>query len=100
MSRIQLKPYYSVKIFFFFEKSAIEVFFREMLSTPLAENALSKENTVVFVTRNDRNTVRNSTTHSGARRAIQSANRVHIIISQAVHLEQLFFVFLALVATR
>ena len=71
-----------------------------MLSTQLAGNALSKKNTVVFLTRNDRNTVRHSTTHSGARRAIQCANRVHIIISQAFHLEQLFFRFFSVCSDK
>ena len=67
----------------FFEKSSIKVFFTAKCCYQLkrAGNALSKENAVVSVTGNDRNTVWHSTTYSGARRAIQNANQVHKISS-------------------
>ena len=82
MSRTQLKPYYSVKKFFwviidwsFFTAKCC------CYQLKGAGNALSKENDVVSVTGNDRNTVCHSTTYSGARRAIQNANQVHKISS-------------------
>ena len=82
MSRTQLKPYYSVKKFFL-SNHRLKFFFTAKCCYQLkgAGNALSKENALVSVTGNDRNTVWHSTTHSGARRAIQNAKQVHKISS-------------------
>ena len=57
MSRTQLKPYYGVKMFFL--RNHRLKFFTAKCCYQLKEagNALSKENAVVSVTSNDRNTV-------------------------------------------
>ena len=68
---------------FFFSNRRLKFFFTAKCCYQLkgTGNALSKEDTVVSVKGNDRNTVWHSSTHSGPRRAIQNANQVHKISS-------------------